>query len=148
MQNRHATNLEEAINSAVTIENELECIANLRNIRKDNHSSRHHPYIHERPQRRDEYRHVNKIEMTLNKSNGTYNAPECYGCGKPGHYKRNENSEIGVKIFRAGLKGKYKRKLANPYPALQGRTLPYQTTLGPLRRQHLKNRNKSYHHIT
>ena len=47
MQNRHATNLQGAINSAVTIENELEC------------------------------------------SYGTYNAPECYGCGKPGHYKKN-----------------------------------------------------------
>ena len=32
MQNRHATNLQEAINSAVTIENDLECLANLRRI--------------------------------------------------------------------------------------------------------------------
>ena len=71
MQNRHATNLQEAINSAVTIENKLECLANLHNIRKDNHSSRHHPYIRERPQGCNEYRHVNKIEMTLLNPNGT-----------------------------------------------------------------------------
>ena len=89
IQNRHAKNLQEPINSAVTIKNELECLANLRNIRKDNHSSRHHPYICERPQGRNKYRHVNKIEMNLNKSNGTYNPLECYGYGKPGHYKRN-----------------------------------------------------------
>ena len=89
MQNRHATNLQEAINNAVTIENELECLANLPNTRKDNHSLRHHPYIRERPQGRHEYRQVNKIEETPNKLNRTYNVPECYGCGKPGHYKRN-----------------------------------------------------------
>ena len=98
MQNKILNNIQDAINAAVAVENEIECLSHLRNARnqsKRDLSSISHPYIREVPRDRHEQRRVYTIERSrdprgsYNRVNLSYNEQGCFKCGEPGHFKRD-----------------------------------------------------------
>ena len=91
MQNKNPINLQDAINTAVSIENEIECLSHLRNTRtftRKDLSQRSHPYIRDTPRDTYEQLRVYKLKGSRNISNINFkNNIKCLNCGKPGHYK-------------------------------------------------------------
>ena len=90
MINRRSENLQTAINAAVAIETEVECLTNLRTSGKRDLHSRIHPYVRDSVRNRNEYRYIRKVENDHIRNNPSTQSGDrtCFKCGRPGHIKR------------------------------------------------------------
>ena len=89
---RRAESLQAAINVAIAIEAEIECLSSLRSQQKSDPSPRFHPYIKDNTRNKSDYRYVRKIEEHKARENNPRSSKVpyiCFTCGQPGHFKRD-----------------------------------------------------------